>query len=67
MIQGVVMKKLWQSKTIIFFVLFLLVNVAGLFGYADYSPSGQEAEIAGIIVAIVGVVLRLYTSKGVEL
>jgi hypothetical protein len=61
------MKKVYESKTIIFFVLFALVQVAGLLGYADYTPSGDEAEWIQLGVALIGLVLRGVTSKGVEL
>jgi hypothetical protein len=61
------MKKFYQSKTFWFFVLSLVVSVAGLFGFADYQPSPQQAEIAGIIVSVVGILLRFFTEKPVEL
>lgn len=61
------MKKLYESRTIIFFVLTLIVAIAGVFGFADFTPSGQEAEIVAIVISIVGLVLRMFTSKGVEL
>lgn len=60
------MKAPWQSKTIIFFILTLLVSIAGLFGYADYSPTPEQAQLMGVIVSIVGVILRVLTDKGIS-
>jgi multisubunit Na+/H+ antiporter MnhB subunit len=61
------MKKLFQSKTVLFAVLFFAVSVAGLFGYADYTPGSDLTEIVNIAVSVVMLVLRLVTSKGIEL
>jgi len=60
-------KKPWESKTLWFFVLYALVSVAGLLGFADWTPSGDEAEIVGVLVAVVGIVLRFWTNRGVSL
>lgn len=57
------MKKWYQSKTVWFSVLYAVVMAAGLFGYADFSPSSDVAEIVGLIVSMVGVILRLVTDK----
>ena len=61
------MKKFYQSKTVWFAVLFALVSLAGLFGYADFTPSNDVAEIVNVAVAAIVLVLRLFTNKGVEL
>lgn len=59
-------KKWYKSKTIIFALLFGAVSVAGIFGYADYSPSGDTVEIVNIVVSIVVVVLRYITNTAIE-
>lgn len=57
------MSKPWyQSKTIWFNALAVLVFVAGSFGYADFTP---DADIMAIVAAILNVVLRLVTSQSV--
>ncbi len=56
-----------SSKTIIFAVLFGLFHLAGLFGYADYTPSGDVTEIVNVIAAGVVLVLRLVTNKGIAI
>ncbi len=61
------MKKFYQSKTLWFAVLFAAVQVASLFGYGDYSPSSDVAEIVNIGAAVIVLFLRLVTNKGVEL
>jgi len=59
------MKPAIQSKTIIFFVLSLLVAIAGYFGYADFIPEEAFGPIGGAIMAIVGIILRVVTDKEV--
>lgn len=49
-------------KTVGFAVLFGLIHIAGLVGYADYTPSTDVAEIVGIITSIVVVALRYVTT-----
>jgi len=56
--------KLWYtSKTVWFFGLFLLINVAGLFGFVDWQPTPEQAEWVGSIVALIGLILRWKTSQ----
>lgn len=60
-------KKPVESKTIVFALLFGALHVAGLFGYADYTPGQDVTEIVNIVTAAVVVVLRLVTNKGISL
>ena len=50
------------KKTVIFFVLTLLVAIASMFGYVDYQPSGEEAEVIAVVLSLVGLGLRLITN-----
>lgn len=59
-------KKFYESKTFWFAVIFGLVQVAGLFGFADYTPGRDVAEIVNILVAVAVIILRLMTSKKIE-
>lgn len=59
-------KKWYTSKTLWFMVLFALVQVAGIFGYADYTPGTVVAEYIQLGVAVIGALLRALTSKGLE-
>lgn len=61
------MKKPWESKTIIFFILSLLVAIAGLFGFAEFQPTAEMAQIITIVVSIAGIILRAITEKKVGL
>ncbi len=61
------MKKVRESKTIIFFGLLVVVSIANLLGFAEFVPSSQQDELFRLILGIAGVVLRFLTSKGVEL
>jgi len=60
-------KKFWQSKTFWFALLFGIVQVAGLFGFADYSPGDDVQEIVNIVVAVVVIVLRFLSNKKIRL
>jgi len=60
-------KDFWRSKTFWFFLLYLVVSVAGVFGFAGFQPTADQQEILGIIVAIVGIVLRFLTKEPVKL
>lgn len=59
-------KKWYESKTLWFFILTLIVSVAGLFGFADFELSPGQAEIIGVIISIIGVLLRAFTKQGVK-
>ncbi len=61
------MKKFYKSKTLIFAVLFALVNLAGIFGYADYTPDSDLVEYVNLGVAVIVAVLRAVTKEAVEL
>lgn len=52
------MTDLWRTKEFWFAVLYGIVSVAGLFGFASWQPDGQTLEVIGIIVAVVTVLLR---------
>ena len=60
-------KNFWRSKTLWFFALYLLVAVAGVFGFAGFQPTADQSEIIGIVVAVVGIILRLLTKEPVKL
>jgi hypothetical protein len=59
-------KPWYKSKTIWFFLLFLAVSVANLFGYNVYSPDPQTQEIVNIVVAVVAIILRVLSNKGIS-
>ena len=61
------MKKFYESKTFWFAILFGLVSVAGLFGYADYTPGSDTVEIVNVVVAVIVIVLRFVTDKKIVL
>ena len=54
-------KKWYKSKTLWFGVLFGLVSIAGLFGFAEYEPTAEVTQVIGIVVAIGTVILRALT------
>ena len=60
-------KKPLASKTIIFALIFGVVHIAGLLGFADYTPGQDVTEIVNVVAAAVVLVLRLVTNKGISL
>jgi len=59
-------KPWYKSKTLYFFALTLVVAVAGAFGFAGYQPDAQQQEIISIVVSVVGIILRMITSKAIS-
>jgi|GEM_PF-5782069 len=57
------MKKLDGYKTVVFFVLSLLVALANLFGFADFRLSSEQNELLLVAVSVGGLLLR-YLTKG---
>ncbi len=60
------MKKWYASKTIWFSVLFILVQVAAVFGYADWVPGDDLSYFVNIGVGVLVAILRALTSQGIE-
>jgi hypothetical protein len=60
-------KKPWESKTIVFNVLALAVIVATGFGFSDFQASGDVVELGAVILAVVNIILRFITNKGIRL
>ena len=52
-------------KTVAFFVLALLIGVANLLGFGDFSMSEAQAEIFAVVVPLIGLVLRYVTNTSI--
>jgi len=61
------MKKWYQSKTLWFSVLFAIVNIAGIFGFADFVPGDDVAQYVNVGVSVIVALLRVFTSEAVKL
>ena len=61
------MKKWYASKTLWFSILFALVNLAGVFGYAEFVPGDDISQYVSIGVSVIVALLRVFTSEKVEL
>lgn len=48
-------------KTVGFFVLVLLVAVANLFGFGDFTLTEEQQDIFNVVVPLAGLVLRYLT------
>lgn len=59
-------KPFWQSKTLVFNVLALVVAVASAFGYADFVPAPWVGQIAPVILILINLLLRLVTTEPVR-
>ena len=60
------MKKWYESKTIWFSILTVLIALAGLFGFADFHPSAQLLEFITLLVGVVNFILRLVTKQAIR-
>jgi hypothetical protein len=60
-------KKWYQSKTLWFNILAFFVIVASAFGFADFQPSDEVQIVAGIVITIINLILRLKTNQPVRI
>lgn len=58
-----VIRGLLRSKTFWFHILYTAVVLAGLFGYTEFQPN---PEIALLVQAIAGIVLRIVTKESLK-
>jgi hypothetical protein len=56
-------EKLKGYKSVVFFVLALLVALANLVGFADFSLTSEQTELIAVIVPLVGLALRYLTDS----
>ena len=61
------MKKWYASKTLWFSILFAIVNLASLFGYAEFVPGDAVSQYVSVGVSVIVALLRVFTNQGVEL
>ena len=57
-------KAFWKSKVLWFNVLAGALVVAGMLGYAEFTP---DADVLALVVAAMNLVLRLFTQQPVGL
>ena len=58
-------KEWYKSKTIWFGALYVLISLAGVFGFVQFSPSADLVEIVGGVTGVLVIVLRLLTKEPV--
>ena len=56
------METLKGYKTVIFFVVYLLINLLGLVGFASWEPAPDQVMLVNSLVAIIAIVIRNYTN-----
>ena len=57
------MKEFWKSKTFWFNALFLVLTVAGVFGYGEFAPDQDAKDIAMAVTLVVNLILRFVTKE----
>ena len=57
--------KLEGYKTVIFFALVILVEIANYFGFGSFKLDSNQQEIIGLIVPVLGIILRAFTKSAV--
>jgi hypothetical protein len=60
------LKKFYQSKTILFNALFLVLSVAAYFGFADFMPNDKMQDLAAVIVAVINIYLRFRSNLPIK-
>ena len=60
-------KEFYKSKTFWFGALWVVLGVAGLFGYADFEPSSDLEQIMEIVNGVLVILLRFLTNKGIKI
>ncbi len=59
-------KEFYKSKTFWFGVLYVVVSIAGLFGFQTYQPSATLVDVLGIVTGAIVILLRLVTSQPIK-
>jgi hypothetical protein len=53
----------YLTKTFVFNVLFLIVAVAAVFGYADYRPTPEYAALVTALVALINAIAEIWRKR----
>jgi len=59
------MENLKGYKTVVFFVLALLVAVANMLGFGEFELSASQAEWMAVVVPLIGLVLRYFSDTAI--
>lgn len=60
-------KAWYTSKTVWFSVLYIIVGLAEVFGYTDFVPTTNVAELLTVLGMVVQLILRVrFTDKGLR-
>ena len=57
------MKKWYESKAFWFNVLAGIVMIASAFGFAEFEPAPEVATIAGVVIVVINLLLRLFFTE----
>jgi hypothetical protein len=58
-------KSIFASKTFWFAILFVLLNIAGVFGYETYQADPELVNIVGLVVSALVIALRFITKQAI--
>lgn len=60
-------KSIFTSKTFYFGALWVLVSIAGFFGFKEFQPDPNLVKVFELVNGVVIIVLRIVTDKPVKL
>jgi hypothetical protein len=60
-------KSIFKSKTFWFGALYVVIGVAGLFGFAQFQPDPKLVDGLAALTGVIVVILRLVTKQPVSL
>jgi predicted negative regulator of RcsB-dependent stress response len=59
-------KPFYQSKIFWFNALFVIVALAGYFGFTDYQPDANTSELAAVLISVINLFLRFITKSPIK-
>ncbi len=59
------MEKFEGYKTVVFFALVLVIQIANLLGFGSFALSPEQSDVLNVVIPLVGLILRYLTKTPV--